>query len=244
MNIVLQGYGKMGKNVEAALADYPDMRIAGVVHPGLFVRPQDVPGKIDVLIDFSYPGNLENALVFAKERGCALIIGTTGLTDAQLAAIKSAAEYAPVMYSANYSLGVAAMKRAVRLLSEILLPAGFDAEIIEKHHSAKLDAPSGTAKSLAEAVDPSSALRRVYAREGFTGARGAELGIHSLRGGTNPGEHSVIFMGGDEEIEIKHAAQSRMIFARGAVRAARALCGADNGFYTMDDIIDIINPIL
>jgi 4-hydroxy-tetrahydrodipicolinate reductase len=239
MNIILQGYGRMGKNIEQAMAEFPDMKIAGAVHPGLFARPQDVPGGIDCIIDFSYPGNLQNMVDYARETGCALVVGTTGYTDGQVALLKTAAERAPVMYSANYSLGVAVMKRAAKLLAEALMPSGFDCEIVEKHHNQKADAPSGTAKALLSAIDPMGSYRHVFGREGVTGARGREIGVSAVRGGTAAGEHTVLFLGTDEELEIKHTAASRMIFARGAVRAARAVVSAPKGFYTMDDIFEL-----
>ncbi len=239
MNVILQGYGRMGRNIEQAMAEFSDMKIAGAVHPGLFARPQDVPGDIDVIVDFSYPGNLPNMVDYAKETGCALVVGTTGYTDGQVALLKTAAEHAPVMYSANYSLGVAVMKRAAKLLAEALMPSGFDCEIVEKHHSQKADAPSGTAKALLAAIDPMDSYRHVFGRQGMTGARGREIGVSAVRGGTAAGEHAVLFLGTDEELEIKHTAVSRMIFARGAVRAARAMAVAPKGFYTMDDIFDL-----
>ncbi len=239
MNIILQGYGRMGRNIEQAMAEYPDMKIAGAVHPGLFGRPQDVPGDIDVIVDFSYPGNLQNMVDYAKETGCALVVGTTGYTDEQVAYLKTASAFAPVMYSANYSLGVAVVKRAAATLAEALMPSGFDCEIVEKHHNQKADAPSGTAKALLSAVDPANSYRHVFGRQGLTGARGHEIGVSAVRGGNAAGEHAVLFLGTDEEIELKHTAVSRMIFARGAVRAARSMVTAPKGFYTMDDIFDL-----
>ncbi|MGI6238278.1 MAG: 4-hydroxy-tetrahydrodipicolinate reductase [Christensenellales bacterium] len=239
MNIILQGYGRMGRNIEAAMAEFPEMRIVGAVHPGLFARPQDVPGDIDAIIDFSYPGNLKNMLDYARDTGCALVVGTTGYSAEQLDALRAAGAHAPVMYSANYSLGVAVMKRAAAMLAQALMSSGFDCEIVEKHHAKKADAPSGTAMALLKAIDPDDSYRHVFGRAGITGARGREIGIGAIRGGTAPGEHSVLFLGQDEELEIKHTALSRSIFARGAVRAARAMAGARKGFYTMDDLFDL-----
>lgn len=239
MNIILQGYGRMGKNIEKAMEQFSDMHIAGAVHPGLFARPQDVPGDIDCIIDFSYPGNIANMVDYACDTGCALVVGTTGYTNEQVALLRTATDFAPVMYAANYSLGVAVMKRAASMLADALMPSGFDCEIVEKHHNQKADAPSGTAKALLKAVDPASSYRHVFGRHGMTGARGREIGVSAIRGGTAAGEHTVLFLGTDEEVELKHTAVSRMIFARGAVRAARAMVGAPKGFYTMDDIFDL-----
>ena len=239
MNIILQGYGRMGRNIEEAMAEFPEMKITGVVHPELFSRPQDVPGSVDAIIDFSFPGNLDNMLAYARETGCALIVGTTGYTDEQTEQLRAAAKFSPIMYSATYSLGVAVMKRMAAMMAQVLMPSGFDCEIVEKHHAQKADAPSGTAKALLKAIDPAASYKPVFGRAGMTGARGREIGVSAVRGGTVAGEHSVFFFGQDEELEIRHTAVSRAIFARGAVRAARAIVNAPKGFYTMDDIFDL-----
>lgn len=237
MKIILAGYGQMGKMLEATIDREGGHDIIGVVHPGLFETPFDVPGKADVLIDFSYPGNLENVLSYGKENGCALVIGTTGLTEEQIASISEASKEIPIVFSTNYSMGVAALKKAVSLLASMLMEDGFDAEIVETHHHKKADAPSGTAKTLLSLLDPNGDYEHVYGRSGQVGARKKEIGIHAVRGGTVAGEHSVYFFGEDETIELRHSAASRQIFVNGAIRAAKFIVGRENGLYSTDDVL-------
>ena len=235
MNAILIGYGKMGRMVEEALVA-EGFDILGAVDVDKYASPLDVPGRPDVIVDFSYPGNLEMAVEAAKKYGCALIEGTTGLSREQLDLVREAAAHCPVIQSYNFSQGVAAMRKAARLLAQALMP-GFDCEIVETHHRQKVDAPSGTAKILLSAVDPAGEYDVVYGREGRPGARGHEIGVHALRGGTDPGEHQVLFFGEDEIVELRHSALSRRIFAKGAARAAAFLAGKPNGMYTMDDVL-------
>ena len=236
MKIILCGYGKMGVMLEGLALESDDMEILGVVHPGLYESALDVPGKTDLIVDFSYPGNLEGILARAARDGAALVIGTTGFSPEQLAQIRAASETLRVMHSSNYSVGVAVLKRAVALVAPALKDS-FDIEIVETHHNQKVDAPSGTAKMLLKAVDPDDSFDHVYGREGITGARGREIGIHALRGGTVAGEHSVFFFGGDETLEFRHTAASRRIFANGAMRAARWVIDQPAGLYSMDDVL-------
>ena len=236
MNIILCGYGRMGLMIEQIALQSEDMNIIGVVHPGLYDSPLDVPGKADVIIDFSYPGNLEGILARAQQDSCAVVIGTTGCSEEQLAAIREASRTVRIMHSSNYSVGVAILKKAVAMVAPALKDS-FDIEIVETHHNQKIDAPSGTAKMLLKAVDPDDSFDHVYGREGVPGARGHEIGIHALRGGTVAGEHSVFFFGQDETLEFKHTAASRRIFAAGAVRAARYVMDRPAGLYNMDDVL-------
>ena len=240
MKIILCGYGKMGVMLERLALDAGDMEILGVVHPGLYDSALDVPGKADVIIDFSYPGNLDGILERAAKDDCAVVIGTTGYSPEQLDKIREASRSLRVMHSSNYSLGVAVLKRAVAMVAPALRDA-FDIEIVETHHNQKVDAPSGTAKMLLNAVDPDNAYDHVYGREGVTGKRGHEIGIHALRGGTVAGEHSVFFFGPDETLEFKHSAASRQIFACGAMRAARFVVDQPAGLYNMDDVLGATN---
>jgi len=235
MKIILSGYGKMGHVLEELLTAQGH-EIVGVVHPGLFASACDVPGEADLIVDFSYPGNLENTLARAVETGCAVVLGTTGLKDVDVEKIRAASKHAPIVFSSNYSLGVALMKKVCAMLAETLMP-DFDCEIAETHHNQKADAPSGTAKTLLQAIDPDGEYEHVFGREGITGARGKEIGVHALRGGNIAGIHSVSFFGEDEVIEIKHTAISRKIFAAGAVKAANWVAGRAPGLYNMDDVI-------
>ena len=235
MNVILVGYGQMGKLLEATLTKQGHS-IAGVVHPGMFDSATDVPGKVDAVVDFSYPGNLEGTLEYVKQTGCALVLGTTGLSAEQIAAVKEVSKRAPVVHSSNYSTGVAILKMAVAAVME-KLPEGFDIEIIETHHNKKADAPSGTAKMLLDVIDPDGEYEHVHGREGATGKRGHEIGIHAVRGGTVAGEHSVKFFGEDEMIELRHSATSRQIFVNGAAHALKFAAGREPGLYNMDDVL-------
>ena len=237
MNIILCGYGKMGVMLERLALDAGDMEILGVVHPGLYDSALDVPGKADIIIDFSYPGNLDSILARAAKDDAAVVIGTTGYTEAQLDQIREASRTLRVMHSSNYSVGVAVLKRAVAMVAPALMDS-FDVEIVETHHNQKVDAPSGTAKMLLNAIDPDASFDRVYGREGVTGKRGHEIGVHALRGGTVAGEHSVFFFGPDETLEFRHTAASRQIFASGAMRAARFVAAQPAGLYNMDDVLE------
>ena len=235
MQVILCGYGKMGHILEEMLVSRGDT-LAGVVHPGLFASAADIPDHADAIVDFSYPGNLDGTLQRAMQTGCACVIGTTGLSEAQKQQIASAARFAPIVYSANYSIGVAVLCHAVRLAAQSL-PQDFDCEITETHHRQKVDAPSGTAKMLLSAVDPDDMLPRVYGRQGIVGARGREIGVHSIRGGTVAGEHVVSFFGNDEILELRHSAGSRRIFAAGAVKALDFAVAQKNGLYSIDDVL-------
>jgi 4-hydroxy-tetrahydrodipicolinate reductase len=234
---ILVGHGRMGQMIEQTMARAGDFELMGVVDVGLFEKPEDVPGQPDVLVDFSYPGNLEKVLAFGVSRNCPLVLGTTGYSQQQIEAIREASERTAIVHSSNYSTGVAVLVQALKQVAPKLMDA-FDVEIVETHHNKKADAPSGTAKLLVDAIDPGHRFERVYGREGQVGARGREIGIHAVRGGTVAGEHRVIFYGEDEVIEFTHSATSRQIFAGGAVRAARFAVGKGPGLYTMADVLE------
>jgi len=196
--------------------------------------------EIDVIIDFSHPSSLESTLLYATENKKALGLATTGLSAEQIASVNEAAKVTPVFFSANMSLGVNLLielaKRATALLQD-----NFDIEIIEKHHNQKIDAPSGTALAIADAINDTcdNSNEYVYDRHSTRKKRSKnEIGIHSLRGGTIVGEHSVIFAGNDEIIELKHTATSKEIFAVGAVKAAMFIFGKDAGMYNMGHLIE------
>ena len=196
----------------------------------------------DVIIDFSNAVTLPAVAAYVRRTGAALVSGTTGYTAGQMDEIRALGEVAPVLHSGNYSIGVAALRhltaQAVRELP------GFDVEIVETHHNQKVDAPSGTAKMLLDAVVETEAqigagdYRPVYGREGMCGKRDPhEVGMHSLRGGTVAGVHTVSLFGPDEEVTLTHRAASREIFVRGALAAALKLVGKPKGFYTFDQIM-------
>jgi len=218
MNIKQTGFGRMGQIVSTMIDEKEDMQ-------------ETEMAEADVIIDFSHPDMLQTIIEAEKPS----VIATTGYTDEQTEQIKKLAEKVPVVFSANYSLGITVMKR---VLSEIapILEKDFDMELIEAHHNQKLDAPSGTAKMLVDAMDPNGEYERVYGRSGMA-KRQKEIGVHAIRGGTIAGEHQAIFAGEDEILEITHKAGSRRIFAAGALKAAEFVCGRKPGLYTMDDIL-------
>ena len=234
MNLALIGNGKMGRMIEALCAQEDDLRVAGLVGPGDCDALDDI-ADVDVAVDFSYPGNLAMLLETAVRRRIPLVIGTTGLSDAQGDAIRAAGERIPIVWTNNFSMGVTVLARLTRMAAQAL--DGFDVEIVETHHNQKEDAPSGTALLLRGCVDPDGELPVAYGREGRVGKRGREIGIHALRGGTVAGEHSVRFYGALEEIELRHRADSREIFARGALKAAAFALKAKPGVYNMEDVL-------
>ena len=198
---------------------------------------------VGVLIDFTRPEGTLHALALCQQHGKALVIGTTGFIDHQKAAIAHAAKHIPIVLAANFSIGVNVvlklLEQAGRLLNE-----GYDVEIIEAHHRHKVDAPSGTALRMGEAV--ALGLGRdlkdcaVYERYGHTGARQAQtIGFSTVRGGDVVGDHSVLFLGEGERVEISHKATSRMNFSRGAVLAAQWLASAKPGLYDMPDVLGL-----
>ena len=235
MNIALIGNGRMGRMIESVCAKDDDLHVAGFVGPGDCEMLEEIE-NVDVAIDFSYPGNLDMLLENAMARGIPLVIGTTGLTQAQEAQIAAAAQVIPVVRALNFSTGVAVLRRLVSMAAQAL-GEDFDIEIVETHHNQKEDAPSGTAKALLASADPEGKYQVVNGREGRPGKRGREIGMHAVRGGTVAGEHSVFFYGPMEEIELRHRADSREIFARGAVRAAQFAVSAKPGLYSIDDVL-------
>lgn len=238
MRIILVGYGQMGQMFAETCKRAGDIEIVGVVHPGLFDSPLDVPDHVDAIVDFSYPGNLAAILEYALKTHCALLVGTTGYSPEQLAAIKNVSNTSAIMHSSNYSMGMAVFRRALAQVAPLLMDS-FDVEIVETHHKKKADAPSGTANTLLNIIDPDGEYAHVYGRHGITGARGKEIGIHAVRGGTVAGEHSVTFFGEDEIFTLQHSATSRRIFVNGAVHALRFICGQPAGMYTIDDALTL-----
>ncbi|MBR6729249.1 MAG: 4-hydroxy-tetrahydrodipicolinate reductase [Clostridia bacterium] len=202
-----------------------------------FSEVEEMP---DVIIDFSNPANFEALMAYAKEKKLPVVVATTGLKKEQREALEQAADEIPVFFSANMSLGVNLIcelaKKAARFLGD-----GFDIEIVERHHNQKLDAPSGTALAIADAINEelSDSMHYVYDRHSVRKKREAkEIGIHAVRGGTIVGDHTVIFAGNNEVIELHHSAASREIFANGAVKAALFMAGKAPGFYNMQNLIE------
>ena len=196
--------------------------------------------EVDAIIDFSAAPAVDGLLDFAVERQIPVVLCTTGLSDEQLERVHEASKKTAVLRSANMSLGVNTLFKVLKSMTKLLADAGFDIDIVEKHHRRKLDAPSGTAIALAEAVNEplNNEYEFVYDRSQRRQQRDdKEIGISAVRGGTIVGEHEVIFAGTDEVIEFKHTAYSRSVFGKGAVEAAKFLAGKEAGFYDMQDVI-------
>lgn len=234
--IVVGSAGRMGRLLMQALLESGDFDAVRGVDAGNVGELDTEAPAADLVVDFSHPSAVPHVAAYVRRTGAALVCGTTGLGEEELATLRDLGKEAPVVWSGNYSLGVAALRHATRLVSEGL--PGWDAEIVETHHNLKADAPSGTAKMLVAEVDPTGERPVVYGREGMVGARPAgEIGVHALRGGTVAGTHEVHFFGTDEEVCLTHRAASRQIFVTGAVAAAHRLLAKPAGFYTFDDLM-------
>lgn len=197
--------------------------------------------EADVIIDFSSPASLESMLSYAVKNRIGCVLCTTGYSKEQLQLINDASLRIPILRSANMSMGINLISKLLQAAAPILADAGFDIEIIEKHHNKKLDAPSGTALALADAINDSLNNQYEYKFDRSTERAlrdKREIGISAIRGGTIVGEHEIIFAGTDEVIEIKHTAYSKAIFAKGAIQAAKYLPGRPAGLYSMSDIMD------
>lgn len=218
--------GRMGKAIEAAIADDPGFEL--------------VNDNGEVLVDFSAPDALRASLDRAVSAGVPLLIGTTGLIDEHEALIADAAKNIPILRAPNTSLGVALLADLVERAAAVLGPDQWDIEVVEAHHNKKADAPSGTALHLGEAADrgrgggsPDERGRDGTCLKRQPGA----IGYSAVRGGTVAGDHDVLFLGPDERLILSHRAENRMIFARGALAAARFLKGKPAGLYSMADVI-------
>ncbi|MCL2082979.1 MAG: 4-hydroxy-tetrahydrodipicolinate reductase [Oscillospiraceae bacterium] len=248
LNMLLSGCnGRMGSVVSRICAERSDIAvIAGLdivtrQHFGypVYADPAEFTGKAEVAVDFSSPGQLSGLLSFCLEKKCPLVLCTTGYSQEQNCAINNACGEIPIFRSGNMSLGIYLLMDLAKRASGVL--GGFDIEIIEKHHNKKLDAPSGTAIMLYDALSENLAYdpEPIYDRHQLRQERkGNEIGLHTVRGGTIVGEHEIIFAGRDEVVTLSHSASSREVFASGAVYAALFLAkGQPPGMYSMQDII-------
>jgi len=251
IKIILSGAnGTMGQ----VIAKYVKRRQDCEIVAGIDLRTESAGGfpvyasarecmavEADVLIDFSHPSVLDSLLNMAVERGLPTVIATTGLGGAQIECLHRAAAAAPVFFTRNMSLGMNLMCELSRIAARVLgIGAGYDIEIIEKHHNQKVDAPSGSAMMLAEAIADEFEKKPVFTYERHSRREKrhpAEIGIHAVRGGTIVGEHEVMFAGQDEIFTISHSAASKEVFATGAVNAAVFLHDKPKGFYDMADLI-------
>lgn len=246
--ILLSGCcGKMGRFVASAVASRKDCEIvAGIdivddstLGFPVFSNYDEVQVKADVIIDFSNPSLLPAMLDYAVKTGTGIVLATTGLTDEQIKSVEDAGKTVPVFFSYNMSIGVSLLCELSKVAAKVL-GNGFDVEIVEAHHNQKLDAPSGTAIMLGNAIKeelPDAYFE--YDRHSKREKRHTnEIGIHSVRGGTIVGEHEVIFAGNDEIVKLSHSARSRAIFANGAVNAAVFLKNKETGVYNMTDLVN------
>lgn len=232
--------GRMGQALEAAIADAGHSLCVGV-DAGGSIGPY--AAQCDVLVDFSAPDALAGNLGAAKVAGKPIVIGTTGLAEPHSDLLADAAQAVPVLQSGNFSLGVTLLAHLVREAAARLGPE-WDIEVLEMHHRLKVDAPSGTARLLGEAAASGRGIalsdNMESGRHGMTGARAeGAIGFATLRGGTVAGEHSVIFAGPQERLTLSHSAEDRMIFARGAVKAAEWLIGKPPGRYSTNDVLGL-----
>lgn len=246
IKILLSGAaGRMGRAVASLAADREDTVIVGGIDPvggnadfPIVAKPELWSGECDAVVDFSNASGIYDLLDWCVKNRVPAVISTTGMDEAAIEAIKKASREIAIFRSANMSLGVSLLKdlaaRAAKLLGE-----DFDVEIIERHHNRKLDAPSGTALILADAIAAQrEESRYVYDRHSVRRAReSSEIGIHSVRGGTIIGEHEVLFAGANERISLSHSAESREVFAAGALHAAAFIVGREPGLYNMDDLV-------
>ena len=249
LKIIISGCnGYMGRTVAGIVASEDGVEVAAGFDVNtektgsfpVYADPMEFGGHADAIIDFSNPVALSNLLNYAQLKKTPLILCTTGHSDEQLAMIDKASKKIPVFKSGNMSIGINLMMDLIRKTCSFLGP-GFDVEIVESHHRRKVDAPSGTALMLADAASASLPYdaEYVYERQSVRKPReDNEIGISSVRGGTIVGEHSIIFAGLDEVLEIKHTAYSRDIFAAGAVKAAKFMATVtEPGLYSMQDVL-------
>lgn len=246
LRVIINGYsGSMGKVLTKCVNEDSELQlVCGVSRDELDVtfktyhKMSEVEENADIIIDFSNHRAIYDVLDYATKIKTPLVIATTGFNDEELGAIEKASAIIPIFHSSNMSLGVNVLVKLVKDAAKAL--NGFDIEIIEKHHNKKLDSPSGTAVMIAngikEVVQDSECI---YGRYGRSEKRKpTEVGIHAIRGGTIVGEHTTIFAGHDEVVEIKHTAQSKDIFAKGAIAAAKFLVNKKAGYYNMNNMLD------
>ena len=230
IKIIIHGTGTMSSILKNVIEAEKDLEVSGFA--------DDLTNeKGDIIIDFSHFSRIPNMLNFAVNNNIPIVICTTGYDDKILSQIKEASSKIPILLSSNTSIGINLMNDLVSKMAENL--NGFDIEIIETHHNKKVDSPSGTAKTLFNAVNQTleNKMNLINGREGNHKRDKNEIGIHSIRGGSVVGEHRVIFYGDDEAIEIKHSAMSKKIFVYGAIKAAKFLIGKKPNLYGMKDVL-------
>lgn len=240
--------GRMGRMITEIASEDDDIKIVAGIDINT-ERNSDYPvykslsecnEDADVVVDFGAAPAIDGLLDACVEKELPVVVCTTGLSEAQLNHLNEASKKIAILRSANMSIGINILLKLLKEAANVLSPAGFDAEIVEKHHRMKVDAPSGTALALADAINEArdNEYEYVYDRSQVRQKRGAkELGISAVRGGTIVGDHDVIFAGQDEVITFSHRAYSRAVFAKGAISAAKFLKGKEPGIYDMSDVI-------
>ena len=250
VKIIMHGCnGHMGQVISNLAANDPDAEIVAGIDVSdqgknsypVFTDIKACQVEADAIIDFSSAKAVDSLLDYSAERGIPVVLCTTGLSEEQLARVEETAKKVAVLKSANMSLGINTLLKLLQDAAKVLAAAGFDMEIVERHHRLKVDAPSGTALALADSLNEAMDGRYhyVYDRSQKREKRDdKEIGISAVRGGTIVGEHEVIFAGPDEVIEFKHTAYSKAVFGKGAVEAAKFLAGKPAGRYDMSDVIN------
>ena len=249
VKVIMHGCnGKMGQTISGLIAADEEIElVAGVdakdagknAYP-VFTDIADCTVEADAVIDFSTASAVDGLLAYCVEKQVPCVLCTTGLTKEQLEKVTEASKKVAVLKSANMSLGINMLLKLLKEAAQILSPAGFDIEIVEKHHNQKVDAPSGTALALADSINEQmgSAYEYVYDRSQVREKRkDKEIGISAVRGGTIVGDHDVIFAGADEVVTFSHRAYSKAVFGKGAIQAAKFLKGCPAGMYDMADVI-------
>ena len=249
VRIIMHGCnGKMGQVITGLVADDPNAQIVAGIdiadnrdngYP-VFTDIKKCDVAADVIVDFAAAVAVDALLDYSVEKQIPVVLCTTGLSDEQLAKVKECSAKVAILKSANMSLGINTLMKLLKDAANVFAPAGYDIEIVEKHHNQKLDAPSGTALALADAINEANdeQYEYVYDRSQVRQKRGSkELGISAVRGGTIVGDHDVIFAGEDEVVTFSHRAYSRAVFAKGSVVAAKYMKGKGAGLYDMADVL-------
>lgn len=240
--------GKMGQTITGLIAGDPEIEIVAGVDPSdhiqnsypVFKTIAECDVEADAVIDFAATQAIEGLIDYCVEKQVPVVVCTTGLSEEQIQKLQEASKKVAVLRSANMSLGINMLLKLLKEAAGVLAPAGFDIEIVEKHHNLKVDAPSGTALALADSINEEfdQAYTYVYDRSQVREKRDSkEIGISAVRGGTIVGDHDVIFAGADEVITFSHRAYSKAVFGKGAIQAAKFLAGKGPGFYQMSDVI-------
>lgn len=250
IRVIMHGCnGKMGQVISGLVAEDANLTMVAGIDPRddghnpypVFGDINDCDVEADVLIDFSTASVIDKLLDYCVTKKLPCVLCTTGLSPEQLEKVNEASKQVAILKSANMSLGINLLLKMLKEAAGVLAPAGFDIEVVEKHHNLKVDAPSGTALALADSINEEfdNSYEYVYDRSAKREKRSKkEIGISAVRGGTIVGDHDVIFAGTDEVITFSHTAYSKSVFAKGAVQAAKFLSGKTSGMYNMSHVIE------